>query len=81
MIVVREVRQTCTASPAQWEGVDQEGNAILARYRWGYLSVEKNDEEILGKQLGGSLDGRLTYNELKEATEDSLIWPETFSVT
>jgi hypothetical protein len=81
MIVVSEVRQTCTASPAQWEGVDQEGNEIYARYRWGYLSVEKNDEEIFGKQLGHHLDGRLTYDQLKEATEGSMTWPQTFAVS
>ena len=76
MIVIKELRQTCSASPSQWEGADNEGNSIYVRYRWGHLSIEKNGEEILGKQLGHHLDGRLAYDELKHATEGSVIWPE-----
>ena len=78
MTVVKELSQTCAASPAQWEGVDREGNSIYVRYRWGYLSIEKNGEEIFGAQLGHRLDGRLSYDELKRATEGSFIWPDAF---
>jgi biotin synthase-related radical SAM superfamily protein len=74
MMVVKDLKQTCSASPTQREGVDQDGNAILTRYRWGYLSIEKNGKEVFGKQLDESMSGRLTYDELKEATKDSIIW-------
>ncbi|HUQ31136.1 MAG TPA: hypothetical protein VM095_03405 [Pyrinomonadaceae bacterium] len=79
MIIINEVKQTCAASPSQWEGMGEEGHLILVRYRWGYLSIEKDNEEIWGKQLGGRLDGSLTYEELKQATEDFIVWPEAFS--
>jgi hypothetical protein len=75
MIVVKELAQTCSASPAQWEGVDNEGNSIYVRYRWGYLSIEKNHEEILGKDIGHRLDGKMTFTQLQQATQGSFVWP------
>jgi hypothetical protein len=79
MIFVSEVRQTCQANPSQWEGLDGEGKTIYARYRWGRLSVERDESEVFSKQLGDELHGRLTFEELKHATSGHITWPETCS--
>jgi hypothetical protein len=74
MIVVAELQQTCASNPSQWEGYDSEGNQIYARYRWGHLTVEVNGTEVFARQLGDHLDGRLTFEGLKEATKDFITW-------
>ena len=42
---------TCGACPTSWEGMTNEGKSVYARYRWGHLRVEINDEIVFGKQL------------------------------
>ena len=39
MIKVTSITQTCSACPAQWEGITEDNRKIYVRYRWGYLSV------------------------------------------
>lgn len=36
---IASLRQTTWISPAQWEGVLEDGRAVHVRYRWGELSV------------------------------------------
>ena len=62
---VVKIYKTCSAFPAQWEGRFEDGGELFIRYRWGYLSVDKDDEEIFGKQIGNSLHGMLSYERLK----------------
>jgi hypothetical protein len=91
MIVVTEIGQTCHACPSQWEGRTDDGDYIYVRFRWGFLAIGKGptiedaidnaykQEEIFGRQLKGSLDGFLTYEELIETTKGFISWPETYS--
>jgi hypothetical protein len=58
MINVSEVVRTCHACPSQWEGTTNEGKRVYARYRWGFLRVDVDDETIFAEQIG------------KEATPD-----------
>lgn len=58
MISVSEVVRTCHACPSQWEGTTSEGKRVYARYRWGFLRVDVDNETVFAKQIG------------KEATED-----------
>jgi hypothetical protein len=80
------IAKTCEASPAQWEGVDENSRPVYIRYRWGYLEVclgaisGDSDsavfgEEIFGKQIGGKYDSRLSYEQLKVATKGMVELP------
>lgn len=80
---VIEIEQTCSACPAQWEGVLEDGRAIYIRYRWGHLSIEagktvedaiRDGDTLLSTSLGDGLDGILSYEELKEVTQGVLEW-------
>lgn len=73
---LRELWQTCSACPSQWEGITEDGRSIYVRYRWGTLTWGFGDtldaavdESIRsqGKQLGEEFDGELdTYTMLDE---------------
>jgi hypothetical protein len=39
MFTLVQLKQTCSACPAQWEGQLEDGRKLYARYRWGHLSV------------------------------------------
>jgi predicted GNAT family acetyltransferase len=77
MFVVDTVTQTCDACPSQWEGRLSDGRRLYVRYRWGALEIDIDGERVLDQQRGDGLDGLLTYEELKAATEGVFIWPET----
>jgi hypothetical protein len=88
MTIVTAVMKTCSSHPAQWGGRDKEGRPIYARYRSGFLSVyvgnpDGTTADALGQKLlidvqfCDLLDGSLTYEQLKEATVGSFLWPET----
>lgn len=65
---IKNVSQTCWACPSQWEGSFTDGSALYIRYRWGYLSVEKDGEEIYGEQVGDGFDGYMELPEVLELT-------------
>lgn len=86
MFKVVEIKNTCDACPAQWEGIDAEGRPVYVRYRWGYLAIslgEKfgdivsaiNGEEIFGTQLGHGLHGEMSYDQLRAATKGIIEFP------
>jgi hypothetical protein len=56
---ITKLGHTCLASPSQWEGEFEDGTPVYIRYRWGYLSVSQgvSGRELLGKQVGDTLDG------------------------
>lgn len=66
MYIITEIKRTCTACPAQWEGKFMGGAELYIRYRFGFLSVRRNDVELFALCLGGPLDGFLEYEELKK---------------
>jgi hypothetical protein len=73
--VVKAVR-TCDSCPAQWSAWDKKGFYIYARYRYGYLSIKQNGIEIFGKDIGGGLDGSMSFAELKQHTKKTIKWPD-----
>jgi len=87
MYKIKKIKQTCSACPSQWEAETVDGYQIYIRYRWGYLSVRISNEpsndisagvlgnEIFGKQIGGRLDGVMSYEELKEKTAEVVRYP------
>lgn len=82
---VTSIVQTSTACPSQWEGTLEDGRMVYVRYRWGYLSVRVSPtpttevldavdgEEVFGKEIGGGLDGWLSYSQLKEEVPADVI--------
>jgi len=86
MLRVVEIKKTCDALPAQWEGTDAEGRPVYVRFRWGFLWVgvgEKGKDidsavcgqEVFGKQIGKNLGGVMSYDELKAATKEIIQFP------
>lgn len=87
-VQVVEIRKTCYACPAQWEGKTADGRWVYVRYRWGYLSVSVGDtlDEAVdltrsGKVLyetrtGDSFNGYMDYAELRKLTEGTVQWPD-----
>ena len=88
MITIEKLTKTCDACPSQWEGVTDAGKAVYVRYRWGYLSISIGDtltqairregpeNSVFEKAIVNSLDGFITYDELKEHTRGIISWPE-----
>lgn len=77
---VRELEQTCSACPSQWEFRTFENRPVYVRYRWGYLSIRIGSpdcdiedavggKEIFGDQLGEDLDGSIGWNKVGEIVE------------
>jgi len=90
MIKITELRKTCNACPAQWEGKLDDGRAVYIRYRWGVLTIDAGDtidEAIAGQHnilIVNSRDGMggfMTLADLKEFTKPRewpvIEWPET----
>lgn len=79
-IRVKTIEQTCRWVPSQWEGYTDDGRPIYVRYRWGRLSIRlgraggtiedavASKRELIGRPIGHSLDGVMTYQELKRHT-------------
>lgn len=91
MIIVTSVDRTCGACPAQWEGRTTDGRHIYARYRHGQFRVGVSDDEMDAVRAaydrpvawltkGDSLDGHMTYQELKDWTAGLIQWPENETV-
>lgn len=83
MVKVTEIRRTCFACPAQWEGKTESGY-VYVRFRWGTLSVglgptikdalaaaaifEWHDDDEYG--------GFMEYDELRKITAGVLDLPD-----
>jgi len=86
-LVVNTCEQTCEWVPSQWEGSTTDGRPIYARYRHGYVSVRagqvgqtiedavRSGQEIVGRAIGGALEGVMTYEDLRRHTRGSIQWP------
>ena len=84
MIVVTEIKKTCFACPAQWEGKTDDEQVIYIRYRWGSLTVQvlpsldkMFEHEPVFSWQSPTGDGFMEYSELKELTRDVISLPET----
>jgi hypothetical protein len=80
-VYVVDIRRTCDACPAQWEGKLSTGECIYVRYRWGVLRVGIGDDpgEAIANtwfraELGDGLDGTLDPRELVRATCGRIVW-------
>ena len=65
--------QTGDASPSQWEGLDDQGEEVYIRFRYGLLSVNNG---LFQRHHGGKLEGTLSYEELVELTRGFLIFDQ-----
>jgi hypothetical protein len=85
MIRVTEIRKTCSACPAQWEGTLDDGRIIYIRLRWGYLyaGVGKTLDEAIGGEIvfewnsPNAFDGFMDYGQLKEISAGVIDLPDT----
>ena len=64
VIKLREIKNTCTACPSQWEGLTIKGQKFYARYRWGVLRIDINNKTVLHLDLGDCLDGSMDEDQL-----------------
>lgn len=57
MIKLIELEKKCSGCPSTWEGKTEDGKNFYARYRYGKLTAELNNEIFFQKQLKGEYDG------------------------
>lgn len=83
MITVLRLKKTCSAMPAQWEGVTDTGDLIYIRYRWSNLTVgigeNRFKEDIFTKRYdpnGQGYDGDMEFDDLKKHLKDEFVLPE-----
>jgi hypothetical protein len=86
MVKVIEIKRTCLACPAQWEGQGEAG-CVYIRFRWGHLTVGVGPTikdavaaepifEWHDPELGSFMD----YDKLKKITKGVLDLPNAESV-
>lgn len=82
---VTELKKTCNACPAQWEGRTSDGRWVYVRYRWGGLRIgfgadlkeAVRDDDSFYLDIGDDMDGCLTGEQLREATRHlPVVWPQ-----
>jgi hypothetical protein len=86
MLKVTEIRRTCFACPAQWEGKAECGYVYI-RFRWGTLTIRSGStiqEAIAAPEIfewhdADSYGGFMEYDELKKLTAGVLDLPESES--
>ena len=86
MVKVTEIRRTCFACPAQWEGKTEFGYVYI-RFRWGNLTVRSGStikDAIAGPTIFEWHDtdgygGFMEYDELKNLTAGVLDLPDAES--
>lgn len=82
MVKITEIRRTCFACPAQWEGKTESGYVYI-KFRWGSLIVRSGStikDAIAGPSIfewhdTDSFGGFMEYDELKELTSGVLDLP------
>lgn len=88
-ITVSEMKLTTTAYPTQWEGKTTDGRFVYARYRDHHLAIATGetklgavrshcyDQNIFTCDTTLKNGGRMTYEQLKDATQSAAIeWPK-----
>jgi hypothetical protein len=70
-----ELKVTCAAMPAQWEGMTIDGKAVYVRYRFGSLCVGVGDDptgadygNYYDEYYGKSMDGDMSTAKMLELT-------------
>jgi len=88
MLRVERLRRTCSAMPAQWEGLTENGRSIYVRYRHSVLRIGVgndlgraidnafSDDAVFILRLGPHVSsGMMSFGELKRLTEGRIEWP------
>lgn len=75
-LTVTRIGDQGTYCPTQWTGEDDQGRYVYARYRWGRLTVEADDELVLSLGYGDGMSGVMSFDELKALTQGVIEWPE-----
>ena len=76
MILINDLKQTCSACPSQWEFTTFENRPVYVRYRWGYLRISIGESNgpiedavigvcIFGDQIGHGMDGTISWKEVE----------------
>ena len=85
MVKVTEIKRTCFACPAQWEGKAESGYVYI-RFRWGTLSVRLGPTtkdavaaEPIFEWQDPDFGGFMEYDELKRLTRGVLDLPDAES--
>lgn len=86
MVKITEIRRTCFACPAQWEGKTESGYVYI-RFRWGGLTVRSGSTvkdaiarpPIFEWHDTDGFGGFMEYDELKELTSGVLDLPDAES--
>jgi hypothetical protein len=86
MVKVTEIRRTCFACPAQWEGKTESGYVYI-KFRWRTLAVRSGltiKDAIAGPTIfewhdTDDLGGFMEYDELKKLTAGILDLPDAES--
>jgi len=69
---VKQLEQTCSACPSQWEGTTECGKDIYIRYRWGSLSLKINGKQKFTAYIGNELDGVIGIEDIQNYLKDYL---------
>lgn len=71
VIRIKNLVQTCSACPSQWEAETLNGQAVYIRYRYGYLTMgigktigEAVRHNAVGMAAGDGLDGVIGETEM-----------------
>lgn len=90
--VVVALEKACTACPALWEGILEDGRTVYARYRGGALSVgvgagvdeavhnSMSEEAFYFDHVGDGFDGFMNFEELRAHLYGLLDFPEDLEV-
>jgi len=84
---IREIEQTCSACPSQWEATLDDGRMLYFRYRWGVLRIsisERPTRDIMDAVGGNEIFMKvsdedfcvLEYAEMKEITKHIIEYPK-----
>lgn len=85
MVTIKNIRQTGSGFPSQWEGELQDNRPFYIRYRHGHLYVavgEKGQTDICQYSVifewdrPDGMNGIMSLEELKKITKEVLIFPE-----
>jgi hypothetical protein len=74
--LIREIRQICQACPSAFEGATIDGRDVYVKFRYGKLRVEIAGEIVFLRQLSDSLDGVMTYRELRSVAPHMFVFPD-----
>jgi hypothetical protein len=87
---IKNILQTCSSCPSQWEAKLDDGRMAYFRYRHGYLAVSVSKEitndiyDAIGdtadyvyeKEIGGEYDGDMETEEMMKLTSHIFEYPE-----